>query len=254
MVQFLILYLALLNKNSPVFMIAASRFLIVEDELLIAETISDFLKGEGCTEISIVESVDEAIEALNSSKIDFVLTDIALGNDKSGIDLGSILHTRYKIPFIYITSHADKGMIEKAKHTHPSAYILKPFKKEDLLIAIELGLFSASMNTQWQTEDEELIIKDGRAMVRLYRSNILWLEAEGNYTSIYLTGNERRVVRTTLSDMEKQLSSSSFVRIHKSFVVNKKHVTEIKSTSLLINGRELAIGRTYLPNLSEIFK
>jgi DNA-binding LytR/AlgR family response regulator len=234
-------------------MIAASRFLIVEDELLIAETISDFLKAEGCFEIVIVESVNEAIEQLNSSKIDFVLTDIALGDEKSGIDLGSLLHTRYKLPFIYITSHADKAMIDKAKHTHPSAYILKPFKKEDLLIAIELCLFSATRNIQKQSDEEELIIKDGRAMVRLYHSNILWLEADGNYTSIHLTGNERRVVRTTLSDLEEQLSSPNFVRIHKSFVVNKKHVTEIKSTSLIINDQELTVGRTYQANLSEIF-
>lgn len=235
-------------------MIAASNFLIVEDELLIAETISDFLKAEGCTNILIAESVDEAIELLNSNKINFVLTDIALGSDRSGIDLGNLLNSQYKMPFIYITSHADRVMIDKAKHTHPSAYILKPFKKEDLLIAIELGLFSASINSQKQNDEEELIIKDGRAMVRLYHSSILWLEADGNYTSIYLTGNERRVVRIALSDLEEQLSSSNFVRIHKSFVVNKKHVTEIKSTSLIINEQELAVGRTYQANLSEIFK
>lgn len=235
-------------------MISASSFLIVEDELLIAETISDFLKAEGCVNILIAESVDEAIDYLNSSKINFVLTDIAFGKDRSGIDLGSLLHSRYKLPFIYITSHADKVMIDKAKHTHPSAYILKPFKKEDLLIAIELGLFSASMNSQKQNDDEELIIKDGRAMVKLYHSNILWLEADGNYTTINLSGNERRVVRTALSDLEEQLSSANFVRIHKSFVVNKKHVTEIKSTSLIINGQELAVGRTYQSGLSEIFK
>jgi DNA-binding LytR/AlgR family response regulator len=235
-------------------MLPASCFLIVEDELLIAETISDFLKAEGCSNVLIVETVDEAIEALNTSKIDFVLTDIALGNERSGIDLGFLLHSHFNLPFIYITSHADKAMIEKAKHTHPSAYILKPFKKEDLLIAIELGLFSASKKLQKQSEDEELIIKDGRAMVRLFHSQIIWLEADGNYTCIYLTGNERRIVRMTLSELEEQLSAFGFVRIHKSFVVNKKHVSEIKSGSLIVNGQELSVGRTFQPKLSEIFK
>ena len=235
-------------------MIALSYFLIVEDELLIAEVISDYLKAEGCQNVTIVESVDEAIFEIENNKIDFVLTDIALGQKKSGIDLGKIIQTTYKIPFIYITSHTDKVMIEQAKHTMPDAYIVKPFKKEDLIIAIDFALYNTSNKPLKSNEEKELIVKEGRALVRLFHENILWLESDGNYTSINLKNDKRRVVRVTLSDLEEQLASNNFIRIHKSFLVNKIHITEVRANSIIINNNELSVGRTYLQNLVNVFK
>jgi two-component system response regulator LytT len=235
-------------------MIAGCNFLIVEDELLIAETISDFLKKEGCEKIMIVDSVEEATQYIEVNKIDFVLTDIALGKDKTGIDLGGLLNTRYHIPFIYITSHTDKAMIDKAKHTRPSAYIVKPFKKEDLLVAIELGLYNIAHTPVKNEDSEELTVKDGRAMVRLYHSNILWLESDGNYTIIRLKESNRRVIRTALSELEEQLPATKFIRIHKSCIINKKQVTELRANTVIINNEELPIGRTYQQNVTDIFK
>ncbi|MES2566542.1 MAG: response regulator transcription factor [Bacteroidota bacterium] len=235
-------------------MIAASSFLIVEDELLIAETISDYLKKENCTKINIVESVDEAITFLEHNKIDFVLTDIALGKGKTGIDLGHLLNTSFNVPFIYITSHADKAMIDKAKHTHPKAYIVKPFKKEDLLVAIEFALYNIENTPTKLQESDELIVKEGKALIKLFHQHILWLEAEGNYTTIYLQNDKRRVIRTTLSELEEQLASNNFIRIHKSYLVNKKHITEVRTGSLIINENELSVGRTYQHNLVDVFK
>ena len=236
-------------------MIATSKFLIVEDELLIAETISDFLKKEGCHHITIVESVEEAVHHIESDNVDFVLTDIALGREKTGIDLGNLLYTKYKIPFIYITSHADKAMIDKAKHTRPNAYIVKPFKKEDLLVAIELGLYNTTSATrQGPAETEELIVKEGRALVRLYQSNILWFESDGNYTTIHLKNDKRRVIRQGLVEMQEQLPATNFIRIHKSYLVNKLHITELSSNALKINGTELPIGRAYQQNVTDVFR
>ncbi|MES2762798.1 MAG: response regulator [Bacteroidota bacterium] len=234
-------------------MIALSQFLIVEDELLIAETISQFLEKEGCEKIMIVDSVEDAVAFIESNKVDFVLTDIALGKEKSGIELGNLLNSKYQIPFIYITSHADKAMIDKAKHTRPSAYIVKPFKKEDLLIAIELGLYNSSHAPGRSAETEELIVKEGRALIKLFYDNIMWLESDGNYTTINLKDDKRRVIRQALSDMQEQLPAAKFIRIHKSYLINKLHVTEVKPNSVIIDQVELSVGRAYQQNLTGIF-
>ena len=234
-------------------MIVLSHFLIVEDELLIAETISDFLKKEGAQNITIVESVEEALSHIETNHTDLVLTDIALGNEQTGIDLGNLLYTKYHIPFIYITSHADKAMINKVKHTRPNGYIVKPFKKDDLLVAIELALYNTANAPLKSNENNELIVKDGRALVKLFHENIVWLEADGNYTTIHLINNKRHVIRTTLTEMEEQLPSDNFIRIHKSYVVNKKHVTEVRANNVIIDQKELAIGRTFQQNLVNVF-
>lgn len=234
-------------------MIPLSRFLIVEDELLIAETISGLLKKEGCGDVTITESVEEAIAHLESHPVDFVLTDIALGHGKTGIDLGNLLNQKYKLPFIYITSHADKVMIDKAKHTRPGAYIVKPFKKEDLLAAIELGLYN-SRHTPAASDSAELIVKEGRAMLRLYHSSILWIEADGNYSTIHLKDSRRRVIRQSLSELQEQLPMPDFIRIHKSYLVNKEHIVQLNTSSVVILGSELPVGRSYQQNLADVFR
>ncbi len=229
-------------------MISKSHFLIVEDELLIAETISDYLKQEGCQNISIVTSVDEAIECINNNSIDLVLSDIVLIDDKTGIDLGEMLTNKYKIPFIYITSHADKSIVEKAKLTKPSGYIVKPFKKEDIIVSIELALYSSE--TTHSTTNNEILVKEGRAIVKLLPTSILWIESDKNYSTIYLNDKSRKVIRQSLQEIHDSLPQNVFIRIHKSYVVNKNHVSQINSNFLIIDKTELPIGRAYQSSLA----
>lgn len=219
-------------------------FLIVEDELLIAETISEILSELGYNSVRIASTVEEALAEIEVSKPDMVLTDINLESKKNGIDLGHILNKQYKIPFIYITSHSSKEIVAKAKHTMPNAYIVKPFKKEDLAVAIELADFNTSAKTV-VADSAELMVKEGRAILRLNCDDITWLETEGNYVTINLADGKRRVVRIALSELQQQLPANQFIRIHKSYLVNKKHVTEIRTNTVLVGIHELPVGRTY---------
>jgi two-component system, LytTR family, response regulator LytT len=227
-------------------------FLIVEDELLIAEMISEILENAGHKLTRITDSVEGAIKEIEMRRPSMVLTDIALGRERSGIDLGKLLHNDYKIPFIYISSHSSPEILGQAKHTRPNAYIVKPFKAEDLLVAIELAMFNSSVQTS-VPEKEELMVKDGRAMIRLPYNEILWLEADGNYTTFHVKSGKRRVVRTSISEYESQLNEHYFIRIHKSYIVNHNLVDKVTSSSIFINGQELSVGRTYQPAVASLF-
>lgn len=228
--------------------------LIVEDEIIIAETIADILSRAGFKNTRIVDSVEGAIAEIETRKPGLVLTDIALGSDRTGIDLGALLHNKYQLPFIYVSSHSSGDLLNKAKLTRPNAYIVKPFKDQDLLVAIELALFNSYHSVPVNKEEEELIVKEGRAMVKISCNHILWLEADGNYTTIILNNGRRRVIRTAISDFEAQLNTQNFIRIHKSYIVNRSHVSSARSGSLFVNDEELPIGRTYQSSISSYFK
>lgn len=225
-------------------------FLIVEDELLIAETIAEILSSAGFKKHRISTSVEEAVKEIELCKPHMVLTDINLEQEKNGIDLGEILLKKYHIPFIYITSHASQDIINRAKFTHPNAYIIKPFKKEDLLVAIELALFNYNSKSDRDVNhnNQALVVKEGRAVVRIDCMDIKYMETDGNYTTINLV-DKRRVVRIPITELLQQLPPYEFVRIHKSYLINKKYITEIKSNSLFIQELELPIGRSYQQSL-----
>lgn len=115
--------------------------LIVEDEPIIASDIEMTLKAHDYAIAGIAYSSTKAIDLLHRFSPDVVLLDIAIQGDKDGIEIAAIIKDKYKIPFIYITSYADKQTLERAKRTLPYGYIVKPFKDRDVISAIEMAVY-----------------------------------------------------------------------------------------------------------------
>jgi two-component SAPR family response regulator len=95
------------------------QILIVEDELIIAEDISNMLQKMGYDVIGIAMDFDEAVTILENNKPDLILLDINLNGKSDGIDLANVINGKCKIPFIYITSYSDASTLERAKNTNP---------------------------------------------------------------------------------------------------------------------------------------
>jgi len=71
---------------------------------------------------------------------DIALLDISIKGDKDGIDIAHIINKKHNIPFVFLTSFADKETIDRVKETSPYGYIVKPFKDRDLAPVIEVAL------------------------------------------------------------------------------------------------------------------
>ncbi len=108
--------------------------------MIIAEDIKQILLSLNYEVVGIATKYTSALEVLESKDIDVTLVDIMLGGSKSGIDLAHEIKTRFKIPFIFLTSHADAATVKRAKETQPNAYLLKPFSKDDLFTTLEIAL------------------------------------------------------------------------------------------------------------------
>lgn len=116
--------------------------LIVEDEPLIAEDIQGYLEESGFTVSGIANSGSAALQLLENHRPDALLLDINLGSSPDGIELATIVREKYKLPFVFLTSHSDKGTLERAKKTFPAGYLLKPFDGYDLMTSLEVALYN----------------------------------------------------------------------------------------------------------------
>jgi len=121
---------------------------IVEDEMIIAETISLALTKLGYLPTKPAFSYESAISMLESEKPDIVLLDINLNDELDGIDLAHYININYSLPIIFLTANSDRNTIERSKQTRPNAFLVKPFSNEDLFSAIEIALFNHEMNTE----------------------------------------------------------------------------------------------------------
>ncbi len=142
------------------------KILIVEDELIIARDIKDILSSKGYFVTDICSSVVQAKESLNKTKPDLVLIDINLQGDLPGTEIGKFLLEKDKIPFVYITSYTDTKTIDDVKITRPMGYIVKPFKKIELLIAVELALNNHQLKKIDPNRNEESITSEAPLKIR----------------------------------------------------------------------------------------
>lgn len=124
------------------------QVLIVENEPLIAEDISEYLSNVDYSVLDIAYNKSQALDALERQTPDLVLLDINLGGNLDGIEIAHLINQKYHLPFIFLTSYAHKTILDQAKITRPLGYILKPFTEKDLFSSIEIALYNFSQNAQ----------------------------------------------------------------------------------------------------------
>lgn len=218
------------------------KILIVEDQLIITMDLEYMLEELGYEVCGISTSYEDAVAAIKSGRPDLVLVDIILSGEKTGIDLAHEINRAYHIPFIFLTSHADRSTIEAAKSTKPAGYIVKPFNRNDVYASIEI----AFNNIETRDEDNNIFLPNGKHKTKIPMDEMIYAHAEGNYTT-FITTKSKIVLRKCLKEVsETILSNKKFIRIHKSYLINKDAIrARSASNILLINGENLPLGRAY---------
>jgi len=115
------------------------KIFVVEDNKEVYDVLHIMLRNLSYHVCGRAENLIDAVEGIEKNDPDFVLVDISLNNTNEGLDVGSYLDTKKKIPFVYITAHDDDEILEKARATGPAGYLLKPFDKRQLMVALEMA-------------------------------------------------------------------------------------------------------------------
>ncbi|MGJ8550541.1 LytR/AlgR family response regulator transcription factor [Winogradskyella wichelsiae] len=214
-----------------------TKILIVEDEILIAEHIFEILEEELFTNLRLVHDKESAKVEMSHFLPDIILMDINLDGENSGIELSKIKNDNATL--IFLTGQYDASLMNKALKTNPEAYLTKPIKRLDVLASINLAFIKKQAST--------LQIKDGHDTVNLQFDDIVYIVADGNYIDIH-TETKKYTTRQSLNTLAEQLSSDTFIKTHRSYMVNRTKVERISSTSVFINNLEIPLSRTYAFN------
>ncbi|MBL7909763.1 MAG: DNA-binding response regulator [Bacteroidia bacterium] len=137
------------------------KFLIIEDEVMIAEVLKDYLTSFGYSQIQMAHDKPSAMQLINSFKPDIILLDIRMERERVGLEIGSFLNQNSKTSFIYITAHSDTEILMEIMATNPAGYLNKPIKKTDLLgniLRITKTQVIADTNTNLSEVDKAVII------------------------------------------------------------------------------------------------
>jgi PAS domain S-box-containing protein len=134
--------------------VTRAQILVVEDEIVVAESLRNQLESLGYDVPAIVAFGDAAIEKAGETRPDLILMDIKLAGGVDGIEAAEQIYSRFDIPVVYLTAFADNETLQRARITEPFGYILKPFRVEDLRINIEIALYKHRMESELRASEE----------------------------------------------------------------------------------------------------
>jgi DNA-binding LytR/AlgR family response regulator len=229
-----------------------TRILIVEDDMIIAANISLQLSKLGYEVTGIETKAEEAIHHALETKPDLILMDVQLKGKSTGIDVANAIHKVLDIPIIYLTANEDDATFQKAKETHPFAFISKPFTKQNLERTIALveerirenPLSSSPEETFVDAQEDRIFIRNQNRLIKVMLDDILWVEAERNYCKI-ITAQQSYLIVSPLNKFCEKIGQKRFIRIHRSFMINFSKLDAVTDSCVELKGKLIPIGKQY---------
>jgi PAS domain S-box-containing protein len=130
------------------------HILVVEDEAIVAEDLSQKLKRLGYEVSAVTASGEESIELVRRLSPSLVLMDIRLAGRIDGVEAAQIIRRQHDVAVIYLTAHSDSATLERAKLTEPFGYILKPFEELELETHIQMALYKHKAERELRQQRE----------------------------------------------------------------------------------------------------
>jgi DNA-binding LytR/AlgR family response regulator len=186
----------------------------------------------------------EAREALANSNIDILFIDINMPV-MSGI---SFIKTLRNPPQVIFTT-AYKEFAVDAFDLAACDYLLKPFSLERFMVAVDKAVERLQGKPPLQeniasTSDDSIFIRADGKIYKILQNDVLYAEASGNYTKI-VTTNNIFMPTMTFSTVEELLPKKIFVRVHRSFIINKNRISHIEGNRVYVGKTEVPIGSNY---------
>lgn len=221
--------------------------LIADDEPIAREIIQNY-----CAHLPVLKVVAscsnafEAKAAMQQHKIDILFLDINM----PVLDGISFLKTvQHKPQVIFTTAYKEYAL--NAFDLAAVDYLLKPFSLERFIIAVDKALeriykiaAPVSQNIGEAKAEQYLFVKTDSKIFRIAYNDIIYAEASGNYTKI-VTPQQTLMQGITFTSFKHQLPSSIFIRVHRSFIINKSHITHIEGNRVYVKNIEIPIGNNY---------
>lgn len=232
------------------------RLLIIDDETLARQKIRQLLSTHPWVEIlGEAASVPEALKMIEEKDPDALFLDIEMPQ-RDGF---SLLHSLKKnLPVVIVTAHARHAV--EAFEIEAVDYLLKPVRAARLATALERLRSQMPSETPWQAKDR-ICLRTPERTVIVESSAIVALEAEGDFSRIFIEGEHPILICHHLSHYEKILPSPPFVRLDRSLMINRNRVKKIEPVgrdheNLTLSGvaTPFPLGRTAHLRLAETLR
>jgi len=223
--------------------------IIVDDDILTCKILEGYV-GKS-TSLNLIGTFSDPVEARDvltkRQDIDLVILDIQMPE----MDGFEIIRSLEFPPNIIIVSSAEEFAL-KAFDLNVVDYLLKPITYGRFCKAIDKTIRYFARKEGTKGADEEIFIKKGSSLVKLKLTEIIYIEALENYITLN-TNDDKFTIHFTMKAIENQLPSGVFIRVHRSFIINKSMIQTIKENTLDLNiggsVKSIPVGKSFRDSL-----
>jgi two-component system, LytTR family, response regulator len=239
---------------------STKKVVIIDDEAPARNLLKEYLADY--KQLQVVAECKNGIEAIgiiNVLQPDFIFLDIQMPG-KTGFE---VLQEVDYIPRVIFSTAYDQFAL-KAFEVSAVDYLLKPYTKERFMTAVQKVLTNSNDNLKQvqhlteslstKTYPERMLVEQGNKLVNITVADVLWIEADGDYTKIHTT-SQSFLSNKSMNELEQKLNPQMFQRVHRSAMIALSAIKEVyKEASgpqvVLTNNTVVKVSRTY----AEAFK
>lgn len=225
----------------------------VDDEPLALEVLETYIsKLPNLNLVAKCNNAIEAFQALNTHQVDLMFLDIQMPQI-TGIDFLKTLANPPKV--VFTTAYSEYAV--DGYELNVVDYLLKPISFERFVKAIDKVILSSKADQNKVTvaapaeKADYIFVKADKKLVKVRFEEIFYIEGLKDYVILH-TPNGRIVTLQTMKSLERKLSDDSFMRVHRSYIINLNHIDALDGNSVLIKKKMLPVGKNYKETLLEV--
>lgn len=222
----------------------AIKILIVEDNVLIAESLAVMVRRNNFQVSAITGSGDEAIQLAMEKLPDIIIMDIKLADNTDGITAAQRIRQHHDAPVIFLSDYANPETVSRAKLATPANYLTKPFQEADLIRALEIALYNTQAKPTVKFRDHLMIRAQNQAYVKIRLDDIACLKADRAYCDI-LTDTDSYKVANSMNHVLNQLNDPRFIKVHRSYVISLAKVTGLDGNMIRLGKHQVQMSKEH---------
>jgi two-component system, LytTR family, response regulator len=222
------------------------KCLVVDDDPISQRILQEHVaKTEFLQLMGVCGTAMEAAAALRKEPVDLIFLDIELP-EMTGLEL---LQTLSNKPEIVLVTGKEEYAAD-AWEQDVLDYIVKPVTYPRFLRAANKALEKQGVRSEMKTEKNKLFVRVDSRLVPVEMDKILYVEAKADYVTIN-TDEKRHTVYSTMKGIESKLPEEKFIRVHRSFIINKEKIDSIEDNLVVIGDKMIPVGVTYKDKLMD---
>lgn len=232
------------------------KCVIIDDEPLAVDLLVEFVGRVDSLElVTTFTNAIDAISIINQSQIDLIFLDIEMPHF-SGIDFINAIEKKPLIIFTtaysnYAVEGFNLGAVDYLVKPIPFHRFLKSVLRAQQLFYPKSLATENPITTIPEMEHDFMFVRAEYENVKINFADILFIEGLKDYVKIYTTDNKYTLTLISLIKLENLLSSKGFARIHRSYIINIKHVKSIQKNKVLMAEKRIPISESYKTSFFE---